>query len=440
MTSLLQLQETGEFEKTGAKPKLPIRLDGINDANLDVYRIPLDKLFYNDRNGRIATEMAHIDSKLKPVPDEIDTEYNDKIAEMIEKSSGKKLRKTQKSIQTDGQQVFGYVLNDGRIIDGNRRFTALRNLHKETKKTYYFEAVILPFSYEKKTDQIKIKELELALQMGVEARQDYDPVDLALDIYRTTQTEDAIMTLEDYVTSAKLKKKDAEDNVASVEYMHDFFAYIGAPHDKYSLIKETKTYSLFKEMAQRLNNKSAFSEDEDDQVKKKKTKKTWFALILYQIKAGYEGKKGTAAYGLRDYAEQIVKTDNNDNFNLETSDIVDDIEDTMHDENHIATAKDLVMALNKATPYFEKLGCKYNQRLRKGKEDKSVEALVKSIDNASSLLENLRLNCGLRENLHYDQFSKKQLESMQEKMRLLSAYSKDLFNIYGKEIKRLSRG
>ncbi len=201
---LTQLACEGKIEKTGAKPKLPVQMSGANSENLDVYKIPLNLLFYNDKNGRIATGMPQLAQELEPVPDIVNTQYNDSIANLIKQDNNQALKRTQKSIANGGQQVFGYVLNNGRIIDGNRRFTALRNLQKDTGKTYYFEAVILPFSYSEKVDRLKIKQLELAIQMGVEKRQDYDPVDLALDIYQTTQGPNAIMSLADYVSSSHL--------------------------------------------------------------------------------------------------------------------------------------------------------------------------------------------------------------------------------------------
>jgi hypothetical protein len=34
--------------KTGAKPKLPIQIPKVTDGMLDVYRIPLEHLYYND--------------------------------------------------------------------------------------------------------------------------------------------------------------------------------------------------------------------------------------------------------------------------------------------------------------------------------------------------------------------------------------------------------
>lgn len=51
--NLLQKIAASKFEKTGAVKKLPI--SNKNNGNYDVYKIPLDLLYYNDLNGRIAT-------------------------------------------------------------------------------------------------------------------------------------------------------------------------------------------------------------------------------------------------------------------------------------------------------------------------------------------------------------------------------------------------
>src|SRR5659263_247062 len=61
--------------------------------------------------------------------------YNNIIHEFITESNRDAIKKTQTNIKLVGQQESGVVLSDGRIIDGNRRFTCLRNIQKETGKT-----------------------------------------------------------------------------------------------------------------------------------------------------------------------------------------------------------------------------------------------------------------------------------------------------------------
>lgn len=170
MLSLIELAKEGKLEKTGAKPKLPIKVDGVSSETLDVYKIPLEYVYYNDKNGRIATGISQYQDELHPANDQEDPQYNNFVAKLIEQDNSSALKRTEKSIQESGQQVYGYVLDDGRIVDGNRRYTALRNIRQSTGRTVYFEAVVLPFSYGNTTERAKIKKLELAIQMGVEER------------------------------------------------------------------------------------------------------------------------------------------------------------------------------------------------------------------------------------------------------------------------------
>ena len=82
-------------------------------------------------------------------------------------------------------------------------------ISRETGETYLFEAVILPFTYASKTERAEIKRLELAIQMGTEERQAYDPVDLAVDIYQTVVV-DKLMTENDYAKEANIKQKKSK--------------------------------------------------------------------------------------------------------------------------------------------------------------------------------------------------------------------------------------
>ena len=47
----MNLVESGDIAKTGAKPKLPTTIPNLTDTMLDVYRIPLKYLYYNDEMG-----------------------------------------------------------------------------------------------------------------------------------------------------------------------------------------------------------------------------------------------------------------------------------------------------------------------------------------------------------------------------------------------------
>ena len=161
--------------------------------------------------------------------DSIDN-YNDIIQEFIEKSNPQKIKDTQKNIEYIGQQKYGIVLNDGRIIDGNRRYTCLRNLAKNDPKFNYFEAVILDKDIEDNAKQIKM--LELQLQIGEDAKVDYDPIDKLVGIYRDI-IENKLLTPREYALSVNQKDAEVEKSVELAKLLVEFLEAINAPKQFY---------------------------------------------------------------------------------------------------------------------------------------------------------------------------------------------------------------
>src|SRR5699024_12119243 len=84
--------------------------------------------------------------------------------------------------------------------------------------------------------------------MGIEERESYDPVDLAIDIYQTTAGEDPIMTLADYARDSRMRLTEVEKYYNGAVYIKKFLEFIGAPATSYEIIKESKSWSLFYEM------------------------------------------------------------------------------------------------------------------------------------------------------------------------------------------------
>lgn len=155
-----------------------------NDTQVyTVYKIRLDQLYYNDRNDRIATWITEYKSEHGSM--DIDpqnlSEYNSIIQDFITQSNPTALKKTQSNMETAGQLEPGVVLIDGRIIDGNRRFTCLRNIELASGEPQYFEAVIIDRDITKSGKEIKM--LELYLQHGVDEKVDYNNIDKLVGIY-----------------------------------------------------------------------------------------------------------------------------------------------------------------------------------------------------------------------------------------------------------------
>ena len=127
-----------------------------DDINLE------EKLYYNDQNDRIATWISQYkaDNKINSIDMKNKEEYNNIIHQFITESNPKALSKTQKNIALVGQEQPGVVLADGRIVDGNRRFTCLRNIQEETGNTQYMNAVILERDITGNAKEIKMLELD----------------------------------------------------------------------------------------------------------------------------------------------------------------------------------------------------------------------------------------------------------------------------------------
>ena len=64
MISLIKLEREGKIEKTGAKPKLPIKDEGVRSETLDVYRNPLEYLYTYDKKVRISVGIAESENQI----------------------------------------------------------------------------------------------------------------------------------------------------------------------------------------------------------------------------------------------------------------------------------------------------------------------------------------------------------------------------------------
>lgn len=222
--------DKGYVIDTGRAAKLSI--DGISNT-YKIYKIRLDYLFYNDQNDRIATWISKYKSEhnIERISHAKIEEYNDIIQNFIIESNPEKLNATQKNIETLEQQKHGIVLNDGRIIDGNRRFTCLRRLSYDNPKFNYFEAIILDKDIESNAKQIKM--LELQIQIGEEARVDYDPIDRLVGVYHDI-VENKLLTVHEYAMSTNADSdKDVEKLVELAELLVEFLEAINAPKKFY---------------------------------------------------------------------------------------------------------------------------------------------------------------------------------------------------------------
>lgn len=202
-----------------------LTIDGLTNS-YQVYKIRLDKLYFNDQNDRIATWISKYktENNIKKI-DVRDESYNDIIEQFIYESNPKAIDKTMNNIGLVGQREAGVVLNDGRIIDGNRRFTCLRKIEKDTLDPQYFEAVILDRDIESNEKEIKL--LELSIQHGEEGKVDYNPIDKLVGIYQDI-VKNELIPIEEYSKTINETKNSVTKKMEQAQLMVEFLEFINA--------------------------------------------------------------------------------------------------------------------------------------------------------------------------------------------------------------------
>ena len=251
---LNELIKNGNIEKTTLTKRLTI---GGETKDYPVYKFPLEYLYYNDQNGRINTVYhQYISNHGKLIPEIGDSKYNEIFEKFIFESKKQALKDTQISISEKGQQEPGVILSDGRVIDGNRRFTALRRIQRDTNIKQYFEAVILSFDIKNKLDEKKIKELELDLQLGREERVSYDPIDRIFDVYNTIEVQ-KLMTPEEYKkASGAGNTKRINKDLRLADLIIKFLSIVAPnenPIDKFYLARELKLDGPLEDIERTIN-------------------------------------------------------------------------------------------------------------------------------------------------------------------------------------------
>ena len=293
MKNSINLEKIKEMSRPVGTKKMNIKGEAIN---MDVYRIPLDMLYYNDQNDRIATYISKYDSENRNINDLELNEYNNQIEEFIVKSDKQKFNDTKNNIKNLSQLEPGVVFIDGRVIDGNRRFTCLRKLFKETgdQSFNYFEAVILDSGITQK----EIKLMELILQHGQEGKVDYNPIEKLVGIYRDL-IDNKLFTVKEYAMSIDVKESEVEKSLQLAKLMEEFLEYINAPKQFY-IAKDLEIDGPLNEVY------SIKKRVEADEEKWQNVKITLFDHILMKTN---NKDSGDITRIIRDYGKRVISND-----------------------------------------------------------------------------------------------------------------------------------
>lgn len=241
--NLLSQDISNLVQPTSLTRKLTI--DGQTKA-FPVYRVNLKCLFYNDQNDRIATWISQYKSEngenaFRTLTQE---DYNSIIEKFIIESNPTSIEKTQVNIELVNQREPGVILSDGRIIDGNRRFTCLRRLATNKPEFEWFETVILDIRLKNSRKQIKM--LELTIQHGEEKKVDYNPVDRLVGVYQDI-IKTQLLTIDEYAQSTNETVLEVKKHLEQAKLLVEFLEYINLP-EQYHIAREYQMVSIFADM------------------------------------------------------------------------------------------------------------------------------------------------------------------------------------------------
>ncbi len=380
--NLLEKAAANELKRTNERKKLTIRNQV--DDKYDVYAIPLEYLYYNDQNGRINTiykKYSSIHGLICPKPG--NSEYNKIFEEFIFSSNTQAMKDTKQSIKDKSQQEPGVVLPDGRVIDGNRRFTALRMLERERNIPQYFNAVILPLDQKSKTDEKIIKELELDLQLGREERVNYDPIDRIFDVYNTIKVE-KIMNEDEYKKACGYRDtRKINRDIRLAELIIKFIEIVspgGNSIDKFYLARDLKLDGPIEEIESTITN---LKSNDKESIKD--------AVLVYMASSKVVDTQSDTTRVMRDLKMNVLKDSERLEYFLDAVDDKVDIIIDAFDDNPIQSANELRSVIEEdeeVEKSVQSLIKSTNRIINKGKiENERTKALIELENVRDSLLE-----------------------------------------------------
>jgi hypothetical protein len=366
-------QKKSSIEKFTTKGTKKINYKG-TQLEEKVFRVRLTDLFFNDKNGRIATYIIKYERENHEKISELAIEeYNKIIDNFIKEANGlenfKRIKTNMKNLL---QLEPGVILEDGRIIDGNRRFASLRELYSETSddKYAYFECIILPVPSTKDDDK-EIKSLELILQQGTPEKIGYDPVDRLVDVYRDL-IETRLFLPDEYAKKIDETPTEVKKLIGKAEIMADFCNEMGIPGD-FFVIKDLKLDGPIDEL---YKFKKSLNKDEWEKYKMvfytyMMTSKGDRVRVMRDIKTTMD-KKQELKDNLIEEAIEIY--DNIKSVTKENSNSEDKIRKIKSDEELIKKANDIFDNFAKNAGYVNLIS-KPKEKINKAMEE------IREIDN-----------------------------------------------------------
>lgn len=257
-----------DHEKCQTGRSEPVELDG-QVIELPVFRLPLELLRYNIRNGRFAAEYQELKRKSKRDLDSSKKEDAKTINELLLHLDEKAAHILEEDLKRVGQKYPGIITFDGSVINGNRRMAVLEYLYKQThsEKFAYLKVARLPKSV-KPSDLWRI---EAGIQLSRQEKLDYGPVNTLL---KFKEGIDAGLSPKQIAASlyGGFTEKEIKESLERLKLIDAYLKFIKEP-GHYKIVENQEIHEHFADLQRTLS--------------KEKNKGTSGVEILKLTKAGF---------------------------------------------------------------------------------------------------------------------------------------------------------
>ena len=146
---------------------------------LSIYRLPLNYVFFNIKNGRFAAEYKQlVEEKGRELnmSDEADAK---KIQDLLLNQEPKQTAVLENDLKRHGQKNPGIITHDGYVINGNRRMAVLTYLSDQGNSEFgYINVARLP----KNISEKDVWKIEAGIQLSRQEKLDYGPINTLLKL------------------------------------------------------------------------------------------------------------------------------------------------------------------------------------------------------------------------------------------------------------------
>lgn len=357
------------ISKTEETKKLTI--DGLTKV-YPVYKIRISELYYNDQNDRIATWISKYkaENNVSTIDKSDINHYNNIIAEFIKKSDEAAFKKTMNNIKAIGQQEPVIILTDGRVIDGNRRFTCIRELSKEDEKFNYIEGVLINKDIEESKKEIKL--LELYLQHGREERVGYTPIDRLVGVYNDI-IENEMITIKEYARNTEQTESEVKKLVNRAVLMVEFLEFIYMPKHFY-IARELDLDGPLNEINMVLNKVS-------DDEQKEDLKNVIFNIIMVK-------PDGDLTRYIRNI-KPLINSRQFEPFLEEQLNHAEKVQEKVEEEDKVVDLKFLNEEIRGDREIVEEISASYDKYQERIKKTETKSAPKKQVEKAIEAIQNI---------------------------------------------------